>query len=104
MEYKLITCQGETVGVVHSELDMIQAAREHFDDPDLIIQSYGDCEYLMSNGAVLCSEPVHLYENNSMKIRMLQCCYQQLREFTENLHVYGKADVFSFKEIEEALL
>lgn len=104
MEYKLITCDGKTVGVVHSELDMLQAAREHFDDPDLIIQSYGDCEYLMSNGAVLHSEPVPLYENNSMKIRMLQCCYQQLREFTGNLHVYGKADVFSFKEIEEALL
>lgn len=104
MEYKLITCHGETVGVVHSELDMLQAAREHFDDPDLIIQSYGDVLSSLSNGVVLHSEPVPLYENNSMKIRMLQCCYQQLREFTGNLHVYGKADVFSFKEIEEALL
>ena len=104
MEYKLITCQGETVGVVHSELDMIQAAREHFDDPALIIKFYGDCEYRMSNGAVLRSELVPLYENNSMKIRMLQCCYQQLQQFTRNLHVYGKADIFSFKEIEEVLL
>ena len=104
MEYKLITCQGETVGVVHSELDMIQAAREHFDDPDLIIQSYGDCEYLMSNGAVLRSELVPLYENNSMKMRMLQCCYNQLREFTHNEYVYGGADVFSFEEIEKVLL
>lgn len=104
MEYKLITCQGKTVGVVHSELDMLQAARVHFVDPNLTIQSYGDCEYLMTNGQILTSERVPLYENNSMKIRMLQCCYQQLREFTGNLHVYGKADVFSFKEIEEALL